>query len=224
MATMAGMIWKEISNTFFKNVRRRSGRRLGRGGSPVKFLLTLLVAAAVGYLGYNRVIEGPSLRVVQVYDGDTIKLSNGEKVRLIGVDTPETHDNQKLFRDAERSGQDKEVIKAMGEESYHFTQDLVLGKNVQLEYDMERRDKYGRLLAYVWLEGNESQSSWPEYAVTQICKNEKGEEGQCLSLNATLLTAGYAQPMTIPPNTKYSDQYRRFYQQARDEGRGLWRE
>ncbi len=53
--------------------------------------------------------------VMKVYDGDTIKLSNGEKIRFIGIDTPELHDNPKLFRDAKKSGLDVETIKRMGQ-------------------------------------------------------------------------------------------------------------
>ena len=90
--------------------------------------------------------------VAKVIDGDTLKLSNGERVRLIGIDTPESRDNPKLRRDAERTGQDRQAIIAMGKRATEFTKKLVEGKQVRLEFDVQQRDKYGRLLAYVYLE------------------------------------------------------------------------
>jgi len=88
--------------------------------------------------------------VHRVVDGDTLQLSNGEKVRLIGVDTPESADNPKLRRDAQKTGQDRSEIIQMGKEAAGFTRKLVEGKQVRMEYDVQQRDKYGRLLAYVF--------------------------------------------------------------------------
>jgi micrococcal nuclease len=76
--------------------------------------------------------------VKRVIDGDTILLVNEERVRLIGVDTPETKHPQK-------------PVERFGKEAYLFTKSMVEGKNVRLEYDQQRRDKYKRLLAYVYL-------------------------------------------------------------------------
>ena len=74
----------------------------------------------------------------RVVDGDTIILSNGERVRLIGVDTPETkHPNK--------------PVQYFGKEASAFTKRMVEGKEVTLEYGQQQRDKYGRLLAYVYL-------------------------------------------------------------------------
>jgi len=81
----------------------------------------------------------PDDRVVaRVVDGDTLVLDGGEKVRLIGVDTPETvHPNKPVER--------------FGKEASAFTKRMAEGKHVRLEYDQERRDRYGRTLAYVYL-------------------------------------------------------------------------
>lgn len=78
------------------------------------------------------------LFVVRVIDGDTIKLSNGEKVRLIGVDTPETVHPSK-------------PVEYFGREASKFTKQLCEGKTVRLEYDWQKTDKYGRTLAYIYL-------------------------------------------------------------------------
>ena len=74
---------------------------------------------------------------IRVIDGDTIELDGGEKVRYIGIDTPETKHPRK-------------PVQWMGKEATAANQVLVEGRKVQLEYDVERKDKYGRMLAYVW--------------------------------------------------------------------------
>ncbi len=136
--------------------------------------------------------------VTKVFDGDTIRLANGEKVRLLGIDTPEMYESDKLYRDARRTGENIETIMAKGRKSYKFTRELVEGRRVMLEFDVEKRDKYGRLLAHVFI------------ADTQ------------LFLNAEILKEGYAEPMVIPPNLKYADYFQELYQEARENKRGLW--
>ncbi len=76
---------------------------------------------------------------VIVIDGDTIVLDGNEIVRLIGIDTPETKDPRK-------------PVQYYGREAYEFTKRLVEGKKVRLSYDLNEKDKYGRTLAYVYLE------------------------------------------------------------------------
>jgi micrococcal nuclease len=138
-----------------------------------------------------------SARVVRAVDGDTLKLANGERVRLIGVDTPEMHENPKLFRDASRFGRDVQTILSMGRVAYDFTRKLVEGREVRLEFDVEKRDKYGRLLAYVYLNDG-------------------------TFLNEEIIKKGYAYPMTIPPNVRYSENFKSLFEQARSQHLGLW--
>ena len=95
--------------------------------------LLVLVLSGVAWSG------GALQKVRWVNDGDTIVLSNGARVRYIGIDAPETaHDN----RPAER----------YGPEARTFNRKLVLGERVRLELDAEHRDQYGRILAYIFLE------------------------------------------------------------------------
>lgn len=136
--------------------------------------------------------------VVRVVDGDTIELAGGERVRLIGIDTPEMYKSKKLYRDAKRTKRDVETITAMGRKSYQFSKQLVEGQTVSLEFDVEIYDKYGRLLAYVYL----SDGTF---------------------VNAEIVKQGYASLMTFPPNVKYVDLFRRLYREARENNRGLWR-
>ncbi|MCX5711175.1 MAG: thermonuclease family protein [Candidatus Omnitrophica bacterium] len=148
---------------------------------------------------FGRTFDYTDIVVERVVDGDTLKLASGERVRLIGIDTPEMHESAKLDRDADRSKTDKSAIKKMGIEAYKFTKNLVEGKRISLEFDVEKYDKYDRLLAYVYLK----------------------EDGTFV--NAEIVKQGYASLLTIPPNVKYADTFRKLYQEARENKRGLWR-
>lgn len=136
--------------------------------------------------------------VKRVIDGDTIQIESGERVRLIGIDTPEMHESDKLYRDSQRTGEDIRTIQELGRRAYEFTRKLVEGKRVSLEFDVEKQDKYDRLLAYVYLKDG-------------------------TFVNAKIIEEGYASLMTIPPNVKYSDLFLRLYQEARQNKRGLWK-
>ena len=94
--------------------------------------------------------------VKRVVDGDTLLLTNGERVRVIGVDTPEVHESKKLYWDAKRSARNIKTIKELGRRSSAFTKSLVDKKEIRLEFDpnnayINHRDKYRRILAYVYL-------------------------------------------------------------------------
>ena len=122
----------------------------------------------------------------RVVDGDTIIIEmNGkqERVRLIGVDTPETK-------------HPKKPVERFGKEASDFTTRMVEGKKVTLEYDQEKRDKYGRLLAYVYLEDG-------------------------TSLNAEIIKQGYGFAYTRFP-FKYLEAFRQYEDDARSNGKGLW--
>ena len=149
---------------------------------------------------FGRNYDYANILVRRVVDGDTLVLENGERVRLIGIDTPEMHESNKLDRDSQRSGEDKRVIQELGRRAYIFTRNLVEGKRVSLEFDLERQDQYERLLAYVYL-----------------------KDLNHTFVNAEIVKEGYASLMTIPPNVKYADLFSRLYQEARANRRGLWK-
>jgi micrococcal nuclease len=87
----------------------------------------------------------------------------------------------------------------MGARASEFTKSLVSGRKVRLEFDVERRDRYGRLLAYVYLEDG-------------------------TFVNARIIEEGYGQVMTIPPNVKYADRFLELQRDARQARKGLWGE
>jgi len=168
--------------------------------------LLLLVFFTVISCGGSQPAKAPEnttpCTLVRVVDGDTFhcRLSSGEevKVRLIGVDTPESSDNPKARRDAERSGQSLEEIIKMGKASAEFTKRLLpKGETVYLEFDVQKTDRHGRLLAYVWL-----------------------RDGRML--NEVLLREGYAMVYTIPPNVKYQERFLQAQREAREKRRGFW--
>ena len=135
--------------------------------------------------------------VQRVVDGDTLKLSDKRRIRLIGVDTPELHYSEKLLRDSKRTHKNIEAIQALGAKAADFTRELCEGKNVRIETDVRKLDKYGRLLAYIYLEDG-------------------------TFVNAKILEEGYGQVMTIPPDVKYADYFLKLEREARKNGKGLW--
>jgi micrococcal nuclease len=125
---------------------------------------------------------------VKVVDGDTIGVQLGaarERVRYIGIDTPETKDPRR-------------PVGCFGHEASDFNERLVGGERVRLVRDVEPRDRYGRLLAYVY----------------------RVRDG--LFVNAELARLGYAQPLSIPPDVRFADRFTALARRAREQGRGLW--
>ncbi len=152
----------------------------------IKLLLILLIPAVL--FAYECTVQ-------RVIDGDTFVCSR-EKVRLIGVDTPESKLNRRAYK--QRSFGDVNTVIRLGKLAKKFTETLIPpGTIVKLEFDVQKRDKYGRLLAYVWL-----------------------PDGRML--NKVLLEEGYAVPLTIPPNTKYAQEFRKAYRYAVMNDVGLW--
>jgi micrococcal nuclease len=128
-------------------------------------------------------------RVVRVVDGDTIRVSIGgreERVRYIGVDTPE-------------SVKPGTPVQCFAKKASAENKRLVGGQRVRLERDVEERDRYGRLLAYVY----------PAAGGPMV--------------NESLVRGGYARPLTIPPDVRHAERFRRLADEARKAGRGLWR-
>ncbi len=162
-------------------------------------LLALLTALSA-VTPYQR-LTAEQATVLSVSDGDTVVLQiakNRERVRLIGIDTPESHTNPRAKRQAERNHQDLVSIIQQGKAAALYTRSLLpRGTSLRIEHDVEKRDHYGRLLAYLWLPNDEM-------------------------VNEKIITSGYAYPLTIAPNIKYRDRFLTGFQRARSAKRGLW--
>jgi micrococcal nuclease len=135
-----------------------------------------------------RINSKQTVKVIRVVDGDTVEVrfNNGAtaKVRLIGVNTPETVAPNR-------------PVERYGKEASNYTKQRLTNKTVTLEFDVGIKDKYGRLLAYVWL----------------------GKE----LYNETLVKEGYARVMTIQPNVKYQKRFITAERAARQAKKGLWK-
>ena len=137
---------------------------------------------------FNNNGSGKYYTVNRVVDGDTIELSSREMVRYIGIDTPEV-----------REKKDSEWVynpRPYAEEASAFNKKLVEGKSVRLEFDVQKRDKYKRLLAYVYVGENMA--------------------------NMEMVKQGYGMIYTYPPNVKYTEKFLEAQKEARDHKRGLW--
>ena len=170
------------------------------------FILVCLFAYGQEYTPQNP-LRGP-FEVFEVTDGDTIKLEKLGKVRLIGVDTPEKNEGDKLDRVARESGQSREAIQAMGRAASQFTQDLLLGEEVWVELDAREYDPYRRLLAYIYLPTDDGQWSY--------------EQNNYIQVNLEIIRSGWADPLTIPPNVAYVEFYEEASKEARQESLGMW--
>src|SRR5690242_1495777 len=122
---------------------------------PMKKFLCLLAVLGCLWMPACSVADSSSavFRVRYIVDGDTLILENGEKVRLIGVDTPEIHDDEHRNQmHARKYGRDVHLIDEFAFKAKEFALEAVLHQRVRLEYDWERQDKYGRTLAYIYRE------------------------------------------------------------------------
>ena len=151
--------------------------------------MLLLIAALLIVRPWESADAGPgavSATMTRVVDGDTIEAridGSVEVVRLIGVDTPETV----------KPGS---PVQGVGPRASSFTHRLLEGREVRLVFGVERRDRYGRLLAYAHL----------------------GDR----FVNAILIRRGLARTLTIPPNDRYAPLLERLEIEAASAGRGLW--
>lgn len=157
------------------------------------FLLAILAAlqpAASGQTADAEHARETWYTVTRVVDGDTFWIDDGSetglKIRLIGVDAPEPRNSGKKLKGY------------FGSQSSGYLEQLLHGRKVRLEYDVSRYDRYGRTLAYVYLEDG-------------------------TFVNADLVKKGYATVMTMPPNVRYADEFVKLSEKARKQKKGLWK-
>jgi len=154
-------------------------------------LVALVAALGSGLLGRGRAEDGGGAvvgAVTRVVDGDTIRVLAGgrtERVRYIGIDTPESV----------RPGT---PVQCYAHRAATENARLVRGERVRLVFDVERRDRFGRLLAYVY----------------------RVRDGRFV--NAALVRGGYARTLTIPPNVRFAGRFAKLAREAHRAGRGLW--
>ena len=143
----------------------------------------------------ERVVDGDTAIVSFIFDDGSKYLK--ERVRFLGVNTPETvHPNK--------------PVEFYGKEASNFTKSQLTDQIVWLQTDVEVKDRYGRMLAYVWLREPTEEDFDNEDSIREYM------------FNAKLLLDGYAQLMTIQPNSRYSNLFVYFQREAREAKKGLW--
>ena len=124
-------------------------------------------------------------QVKKVYDGDTILLANGNKIRLLGINTPEIE------------GRYKSVSEAGGEAAKQWLKKTILKQKVRVEIDVEKHDKYSRILAHVFTADKQH-------------------------INLELVKNGYASVNIHPPNLKYTAELLAAQKKAEQTQLGIW--
>jgi micrococcal nuclease len=156
--------------------------------APFALLLAVVAVLVVRSRDRPHATTFGRAQVLRVVDGDTIRVrldGRTERVRYIGVDTPE-------------SVKPDTPVQCFAKRAAAANAALVAGRSVRLVGDVEQRDRYGRLLAYVYRE--------PDGAF----------------VNARLVRDGYARTLSIAPNVAHARQFQRLARSAREGGRGLW--
>jgi micrococcal nuclease len=141
------------------------------------FILWLALTASASFATAQQ--SGASCLVKRISDGDTFRCADGRRVRLIGIDSPETE--QHPYGEAARQA---------------LLQRVPLHTVVRLETDVAPLDRYGRVLAYVWV-------------------------GPSL-INETMVHDGWALLYTVPPDVRYVERLAQAQKWARANGAGLW--
>ena len=175
--------------------------------NPKQAIIIIIIAGIAYFFGGDSVLNFSGNEpgdqdfvqavIVRAVDGDTavVKVDGQERrVRFLGVDTPETvHPNK--------------PVQFFGKEASNFTKESLNGRRVWLEYDANPQDRYGRHLAYIWLNNPKTINE------TSIREN---------MFNAKLLLGGYAKVMIIKPNKRYESEFKKFQEEARNKKLGVW--
>ncbi len=163
----------------------RDSRNL-RNSRALLIVALIAIFAVIGRLGIFRRPGAASFStgvVEHVIDGDTVRLADGRHVRYIGMDSPEMNSTSERAR-------------AIAIRARDFNSSLVEGRTVRLEYDVETIDRYGRTLAYIWVNDT--------------------------LVNGAVVREGLARARVYGRNTRYADRLARLEDAARAEGRGMW--
>ena len=145
-------------------------------------LMALLIILGGSYFYFSGQ-QAEEVYIERVIDGDTVETAAGDSIRLLGVDTPEIdweNNNSEFY----------------AEKAREFTLNNLADQKVLLEYDKEKEDNYGRILAYIYHDGQ--------------------------NFNQKLLAEGYATLMIVEPNDKYQAEFKNAAAEARESRKGIW--
>jgi len=177
----------------------------------IKHLSVFLVV----FLAASPVISAqPTHTVSRVIDGATLELSNGEIVRLIGVECPTLDDQEQNKRNADRLGIDPEHYASYAQKAKDHLQDTVGGEEVRIEFDelnetINHRDKYNRLLAYVYEKQSVRRNIDPNITFAWVMLNE------------SIIRSGHS-PAYTRFDFKHKDKFLGLEAEAKEQRRGMW--
>ncbi len=169
-----------------KMLKKKPANLKTNGTRLVVFALSVVLAL----IGLGHIFNNSSLSAVRIIDGDTIELPNGKRLRLLGIDTPET---RKFI-----NGAWIEINEPFSKEAKLFTKNFCKGKKLRIEYDVNKLDKYHRLLGYCFAGGK--------------------------MLNEELLSHGLAHLFFMEPNNKYANRLQKAHFYAIKHKTGLWQD
>lgn len=154
----------------------------------MKRLVFILFFLLIGCFSAVSSTEYKNILVTEVVDGDTVRLVNDKLLRYIGIDTPELR--------IKKNGKFVYMPQPFGKEAKALNQKLVEGKHVRVEFDVQKLDKYNRLLGYCFVND--------------------------LFVNQEMLNQGVAVLYTYPPNVRYTDDFFQAQKTAQENKQGLW--
>ena len=134
----------------------------------------------------NQLNNREKAKVIYVFDGDTIELSDKRRIRYIGINTPELNSKLKIKPECYAT------------KSAEINKQLVLNQEIEMEKDQTDKDLYGRYIRYIWIDD--------------------------VFINDFLVRQGFARVENIPPDTKYSKDFKEAQAEAKNDNRGLWGE
>lgn len=177
-----------------KNKNERSKTPMWKGKTSLTTIIGVIVIALFMYFTPGEELEGPSttgfipVELVKTIDGDTIRImyeGKERKLRYLLIDTPELNHKQ-------------QGTQPFAEEATERNDELLKNGRLEIEFDIgEREDKYGRLLAYVYIDGESVQRQLVEEGLARVA-------------------------YIYPPNTKHLDSFKKAEEQAQHAGIGIW--
>lgn len=171
-------------------------------GRKFKLSALCLILFAFIYSVHGHALENRYPATVErIIDGDTLVVvveGVRQHIRLIGVDSPESRLNHRTTLQAQQAATTEKHIIKMGACARSFITTLLpVGQRIEIEVDRRKYDKYRRILAYIYLPNG-------------------------TMINETLISAGYAYPLTIPPNVRYQERFIKGFKFSKQAKRGLW--
>jgi len=171
-------------------------------GDRVKKGRSIPILLGIGFLLFSFRPGWESARVIRVISGDTLTVqfnSKWEEFKMIGIKTPDINNNNSIYAEAVRQNLPlAEVIRRGRQSTQYLGQLLHYGNQVWLEFDTQKRDRFGRLLGYVYLPSGKM-------------------------VNQMILEEGYAFLDILPPNLRYQDRFFQAFKRGKEQKRGYWK-